>query len=95
MGLSSRTDRPAPGGTNGVVSGATNPGKAAGRQRLAEALRANLGRRKAQKRDRANQAGTAAAQVETAQNEAVQSALAQSGAATQTVPSQEDECGFF
>jgi len=90
MGLSSCTDRPAPAGTNGVVSGAAGPGKVAGRQRLAEALRANLGRRKAQKRDRANGTGAAAAQDETAQNEAVQSELAQSGAVTQSVPSQED-----
>jgi hypothetical protein len=53
MGLSSRTGR-----TAAAPMGASraDSGKAAGRQRLAEALRANLGRRKAQKRDRASKA---------------------------------------
>jgi len=63
---------------------------AAGRQRLAEALRANLGRRKAQKRDRAKQAGAATARHETVQNEAVQGALAQGGTVTRAVPPQDD-----
>jgi hypothetical protein len=76
------------------LSGCNDQLAAAGRQRLAEALRANLGRRKAQKRDRAKQAG-AAVQHETVQNEAVQSApaqgeLAQGGTVTRAVPPQED-----
>jgi len=53
------------------LSGCNDQLAAVGRQRLAEALRANLGRRKAQKRDRAKQAGAATAQHETVQNEAV------------------------
>jgi len=77
------------------LSGCNDQFAAAGRQRLAEALRANLGRRKAQKRDRAKQAGAATAQHETVQNDAVQSApaqgeLAQGGTVTRAVPPQED-----
>ena len=90
MGLSSCTAWPAPAGKKGVVSGAAGQGKAAGRQRLAEALRANLGRRKAQKRDRAKQAGAAAAQDETAQSLSVQSGPAKGGGITRAVPPHED-----
>jgi hypothetical protein len=77
------------------LSGCNDQLAAAGRQRLAEALRANLGRRKAQKRDRAKQAAAATAQHETVQNEAVQGApaqseLAQGGTVTRAVPLQED-----
>ena len=84
MGLSSCTDWPAPAGKKGFVS------KVADRQRLAEALRANLGRRKAQKRDRAKQAGAAAAQDETAQSLSVQSGPAKGGGITRAVPPHED-----
>jgi len=47
-------------GTHEITSVPAAPGKAGTRQRLAEALRANLGRRKAQKKERAKQAGAAA-----------------------------------
>ena len=48
-------------GPHETISGTAAPGKAvAHRQRLAEALRANLGRRKVQKKERAKQAGATA-----------------------------------
>jgi hypothetical protein len=72
------------------VTGAARPDKAASRQRLAEALRANLGRRKAQKRERAKGEGMAAVQDETAQDEAVQSEAMQDCAITRVVPPPED-----
>jgi len=72
------------------LSGSNDQLAPAGHQRLAEALRANLGRRKAQKRDRAKQAGAATARHETVQNEAVQGALAQGGTVTRAVPPQDD-----
>ena len=95
MGLSSWIDRAAPAGANRVESGAAGPGKAAGRQRLAEALRANLGRRKAQKRDRANQAGAAAAQDETMRSETVQSEFAKGGGIASAVPPRKDSSGLY
>ncbi|MGA7384654.1 MAG: hypothetical protein WBW81_08210 [Methylocella sp.] len=74
MSLSGSNDRPVPDGGNLVLPGAADSRKAAERLRLARALRANLGRRKAQKRDRSKQTGDAAesktAQGEGAQNEA-------------------------
>jgi hypothetical protein len=73
-------DRPAQTGTNTLVSESAGSGKAAVRERLGEALRANLGRRKAQKKDRAKQTGAAVAQVEAAQGEAAQSQFEESGA---------------
>ncbi|MGH6857812.1 MAG: hypothetical protein ACRECP_09305, partial [Methylocella sp.] len=60
MSLSGSNDRPLPDAGNPVVSGAAGSGKAAERRRLAQALRANLGRRKAQKQDRMKQGGDAA-----------------------------------
>jgi hypothetical protein len=60
MSLSGSNDRPVPDGGNSVLSGAAGPRNAAARQRLAQALRANLGRRKAQKRERRKQTGDAA-----------------------------------
>ncbi|HUZ91672.1 MAG TPA: hypothetical protein VMU78_07215 [Methylocella sp.] len=71
--------------------GASGPNKS--RQRLAEALRANLGRRKAQKRDRAKQAAPASVRDETPAGKAEQSELARNGAITGPVPSQEDQTG--
>ena len=47
---------PAPEGGSPVSPGAASPRNGAARQRLAKALRANLGRRKAQNIDRAKQA---------------------------------------
>ena len=85
MGLSSCTDWPAPAGKKGFVS------KVADRQRLAEALRANLGRRKAQKRDRAKQAASAPVQDETPSSKAGQSEPEQNGATTRSAPSQENQ----
>ncbi|MGA7657507.1 MAG: hypothetical protein WCA96_12115 [Methylocella sp.] len=72
------------------LSGCNDQLAAAGRQRLAEALRANLSRRKAQKRDRAKHAATATAQHETVQNDTVQGAPAQGGTVTRAVPPQDD-----
>jgi hypothetical protein len=69
--LSGSNDWPAPDGGNPILSGAAGPRNAAARQRLAKALRANLGRRKAQKIDRRKQTGNAA-ESETAQGEGVQ-----------------------
>jgi hypothetical protein len=74
MSLSGSNDRPVPDGGNSTLSGAPGSHNAAARQRLAKALRANLIRRKEQKRDRAKQTGDAAesktAQREDTQNEA-------------------------
>jgi hypothetical protein len=71
MALSGSDDRRAPAGANSVVLDASGPNP--NRQRLAEALRANLGRRKAQKRDRAKQAASAPVQDETPSSKAGQS----------------------
>jgi hypothetical protein len=60
MSLSGSNDRPVPDGGIPVLSGAGGPRNAAARQRLAKALRANLVRRKAQKRERGKQTGDAA-----------------------------------
>jgi hypothetical protein len=70
MRLSGSIDRP-PDGGKPVVSDAACSRKAAERLRLAQALRANLGRRKAQKIDRRKQTGNAA-ESERAQGEGVQ-----------------------
>jgi hypothetical protein len=72
MSLSGSNGRPAPDSANPVSPEPASSRKAAERLRLAEALRANLGRRKAQKIDRRKQMGNAAeskpAQGESAQN---------------------------
>jgi len=68
MSLSGSNDRPVPDGGNPVLSGAAGLRKAAEHLRLAQALRANLGRRKAQKIDRRNQTGNEA-ESKTAQGE--------------------------
>jgi hypothetical protein len=60
MSLSGSNDRPELDGGNPALSGAAGPRNAAVRQRLAQALRANLGRRKAQKRERRKLTGDAA-----------------------------------
>jgi hypothetical protein len=70
MSLSGSNDRPVPEGANPVLSGTAGSRKAAERLRLAKALRANLGRRKAQKIDRRKPTGDTA---ETAQGEGAQS----------------------
>ena len=72
MRLSGSNDRSAPDGGGPVLSSAAGSRKDALRHRLAEALRANLGRRKEQKRDRMKQAGDAA-QDATAQGWSAQS----------------------
>ncbi len=56
MCLSGSEGWPAPESGSPVSPGAASPRNDAARQRLAKALRANLGRRKAQKIDRAKQA---------------------------------------
>ena len=71
MSLSGSNDRCGSDGGNPLLSGADGSRKAAERLRLAQALRANLGRRKAQKIDRRKQTGNAA-ESETAQGEGVQ-----------------------
>ncbi|MDQ6869030.1 MAG: hypothetical protein M3178_11750 [Pseudomonadota bacterium] len=76
MSLSGSNDRPVLEGGNPILSSAAGPRSAAARQRLAEALRANLGRRKTQKRERRRQTGDAA-ESKTAQGEG-----AQNGAST-------------
>jgi hypothetical protein len=76
MSLSGSNDRPIPDGGNPISSAAAGPRNAAARQRLAKALRANLGRRKAQKRERRKQTGDAA-ESKTARDEG-----AQNGAST-------------
>jgi len=68
MSLSGSNDRPVPEGANPVLSGAAGSRKAAERLRLANALRANLGRRKAQKIDRRKLTGEAT-ESKTAQGE--------------------------
>jgi hypothetical protein len=70
------SDRPVPEGGNPVLSGAAGSLKAAERLRLAQALRENLGRRKAQKRERRKQTADAA-ESKTARGEG-----AQNGAST-------------
>ena len=74
MSLSGSNDRHVPEGENPALSGAAGSRKAAERLRLAQALRANLGRRKAQKMDRRKQTGDTAesktAQGDSAQNNA-------------------------
>jgi hypothetical protein len=77
MSLSGSNDRPVPEGGNSALPGAAGPRNAAARQRLAKALRANLGRRKAQKIDQRKQTGDAA-ESKTAQREG-----AQNGASTE------------
>ncbi|MGQ0446648.1 MAG: hypothetical protein ACT4O2_16400 [Beijerinckiaceae bacterium] len=69
--MSSSSDRPVPDGGSPVLSGAAGSRKAAERLRLAQALRANLGRRKAQKIGRRNQTGNAA-ESKTVQGEAAE-----------------------
>jgi len=69
--LSGSNVRPVPDGGNSVLPGAAGPRNAAARQRLVKALRANLGRRKAQKRDRRKQTGDPA-ETKTAQGEGTQ-----------------------
>jgi hypothetical protein len=71
MSLSGSNDRPVPDGGNSALSGAAGPHNAAERQRLAKALRANLIRRKEQKRDRRKQTGDPA-ESKTAQGEGAQ-----------------------
>ena len=74
MSLSGSNDRCGSDGGNPLLSGADGSRKAAERLRLAQALRANLGRRKAQKMDRRKQTGDTAesktAQGDSAQNNA-------------------------
>jgi hypothetical protein len=84
MSLSGSNYRPLPDGGHRALSGAEGPRDAAARQRLAQALRANLVRRKAQKRKRMKQTGDAA-ESKTARGEA-----AQNGASTK-----QDSFGFF
>jgi hypothetical protein len=71
MSLSGSNDRSAPEGGIPVLSGAAGSRKAAERLRLSQALRANLGRRKAQKRERRKQTGDAA-ESKTARDEGTQ-----------------------
>jgi hypothetical protein len=76
MSLCGSNDRSVPEGGNPVLSGVAGSRKAAERLRLAQALRANLGRRKAQKRERRKQTADAA-ESKTARGEG-----AQNGAST-------------
>ena len=76
MSLSGSNDRHVPEGENPALSGAAGSRKAAERLRLAQALRANLGRRKEQKRERRKQTAEAA-ESKTARGEG-----AQNGAST-------------
>ena len=71
MSLSGSNDRSVPEGGNPALSGAAGSRKAAERLRLAQALRANLGRRKAQMRERRKQTGDPA-ESKTAQGEGTQ-----------------------
>jgi hypothetical protein len=71
MSLSGSNDRPVPDRGNPILSGGAGPRNAAARQRLAKALRANLGRRKAQMRERRKQTGDPA-ESKTAQGEGTQ-----------------------
>jgi hypothetical protein len=66
-------------GMNSAVSRGAGSGKADARQRLAEALRINLTRRKAQKRDRAIQAEMAPAHEEMAECKTTLGLLVQNG----------------
>lgn len=66
MGLYDLIGRPA---AAPMAASGTDSGNAARRQRLAEALRANLARRKAQKRDRASNADLRPVGDETPQHE--------------------------
>ncbi len=59
ISLADSNDQPDPDGGNPVMSGAAGSRKAAEHRRLAQALRANLGRRKAQKMARRKQTGDA------------------------------------
>ncbi|MGB7965753.1 MAG: hypothetical protein WCF64_05945 [Methylocella sp.] len=76
MSLSGSNDRPVPDGGNPNLSGAAGSRKAAERLRLAQALRANLGRRKAQKIERRKQTADAA------ESKTSQGGGAQNGAST-------------
>jgi hypothetical protein len=76
MNLSGSSDRPVLDGGNPVLSGAAGSRKAAQQLRLAQALRANLERRKAQKIDRRNQTGNAS------KSKTVQGEAAKTGAST-------------
>jgi hypothetical protein len=89
MALSGCDDRPPSADANSINLGAS--GSNASRRRLAEALRTNLGRRKAQKRDRAKQAAPASVQDETPPGKAEQCEPARNRAITEPVPSQEDQ----
>jgi len=71
MSLSGSDDRPKADVGNPALPGAAGPRGAAARQRLAKALRANLVRRKAQKRERGKQPGDAA-ESKTARDEGAQ-----------------------
>ncbi len=72
MSLSGSNNGPVPEGGNPVLPGAVGPRNAAARQRLAQALRANLGRRKAQTRERRKQTEDPA-ESKTAHREGTQS----------------------
>jgi hypothetical protein len=71
MSLSGSNDGPVPEDGNPVLPG-VGPRNAAARQRLAQALRANLGRRKAQTRERRKQTEDPA-ESKTAHGEGTQS----------------------
>jgi hypothetical protein len=71
MSLSGSNDAPVPEAGNPALSGAASSRNAAERLRLAQALRANLGRRKAQKRERRKQTADAA-ESKTARREGTQ-----------------------
>jgi hypothetical protein len=86
MNLSGSDDRPEPDGGIPALPGAAGPRNAAARQRLAKALRANLVRRKAQKRERERRKQTGdAAEKTTARDEG-----SQDGASTK-----QDKSGLF
>jgi hypothetical protein len=71
MSLSGSNDRPVPDVGNPILPVAAGSRNATARQRLAKALRANLGRRKAQERERMKQAGDPA-EGKTAQGKGTQ-----------------------
>lgn len=73
MSLSGSNDRSRPDGGNPALPSAAGPRSASARQRLAKALRANLVRRKAQKRERGKQSGDAA-ESKTARDEGAENA---------------------
>lgn len=92
MGVSDRTDSLAAVTT---VASEASAGSVAGRQRLAEALRANLGRRKAQKRDRSRKGKADLAADETPRpgatlNERGQRTAVKGGTVTRTATTKED-----